>query len=651
VPTGTFYSANTYPNQFTMWKAAGPWSDSTITWNNQPGHTTSQILGATTVANDWVTRNMVTWVSDWVANPATNYGFTMDTQGQGYYLRLAADESYGQGTDSYLSVSFADNTPPAPAQADLRPLDQATLLNLTPTLTIPAVVDPDGDPVSYMFRVGSGSTGLVPVYLDSGWISTPSYAIPPGALRDGMSYSWRVYVSDPWNYSFTALNVLRVNLRLGQQAVSPMDSVGPATVNLATGNLVVSTSSPTFETVGGSAGLSYTYNSLMPKPYGLRASYWNNCNGSSSVPPGGILLPTLNRIDSQIAFDWGTSSPAPPGIDADNFCGRWTGTLTVPSTGVYCFEAIRDDGVRIVVNGTTLVDSWVDGGVSPAPWGAPGQVECLNLGAVVNTIQMDYYEHLGAAGVELWVKNPAGATFRVPAEWLTPAPAVLPAGWTLSAGSGGDLMYTEAQIQGNSIVLLDPSGGTHEFRMTDLGGQAWTPPPGEDATLTPGTDATGGKTYDVAAPDGYTYTFNGLGKLVAALAPTDDKQPAAAKYNLNASGQVGSIQDPVSGRLISLDYSPASPACPSASGFDAAPAGMLCRVRYWDTTQTDLLYVGGRLARLIDPGGEVTDFGYDSAGRIVRIRDPTKSPRTRHPSTTTPPAPSSCTTVPGRSTR
>jgi hypothetical protein len=35
---------------------------------------------------------------------------------------------------------------------------------------------------------------------------------------------------------------------------------------------------------------------------------------------------------------------------------------------------------------------------------------------------------------------------------------------------------------------------------------------------------------------------------------------------------------------------------------------MLCSVNYWDGTDTKLWYVAGQLARLVDPGGELTDF-------------------------------------------
>lgn len=74
-----------------------------------------------------------------------------------------------------------------------------------------------------------------------------------------------------------------------------------------------------------------------------------------------------------------------------------------------------------------------------------------------------------------------------------------------------------------------------------------------------------------------------------------------------------------------------NPSCPSASGFSAAPTDMLCRVSYdgFGGGTTDLYYSldaqgvpSGHLARLVNPGAETTDFGYDANGMLISVRDP-----------------------------
>ena len=61
------------------------------------------------------------------------------------------------------------------------------------------------------------------------------------------------------------------------------------------------------------------------------------------------------------------------------------------------------------------------------------------------------------------------------------------------------------------------------------------------------------------------------------------------------------LTDPVSGRSTTFAYAP-SPDCaerppiPDAPGIGAAPAGMLCRIDYWDGTSSELYYARGLLA-------------------------------------------------------
>ncbi|MCB9850014.1 MAG: glycoside hydrolase family 3 C-terminal domain-containing protein [Phycisphaerales bacterium] len=82
---------------------------------------------------------------------------------------------------------------------------------------------------------------------------------------------------------------------------------------------------------------------------GMLAEYFNNTDLQGS--------PVVSRIDPQIDFEWGSGSPG-AGINADNFSARWTGTLRVPTTGIYTFIAASDDGMRLRVDGQLLIDDW-----------------------------------------------------------------------------------------------------------------------------------------------------------------------------------------------------------------------------------------------------------------------------------------------------
>ena len=95
------------------------------------------------------------------------------------------------------------------------------------------------------------------------------------------------------------------------------------------------------------AGFSLTYNSKATVTSGLRASYFDNVAWSGE--------PRLVRTDPAVNFDWGVGSPLNDGIfPVDNFSGKWTGTITVPTTGAYFFGGAVDDSMSVKVNGATV---------------------------------------------------------------------------------------------------------------------------------------------------------------------------------------------------------------------------------------------------------------------------------------------------------
>lgn len=62
------------------------------------------------------------------------------------------------------------------------------------------------------------------------------------------------------------------------------------------------------------------------------------------------------RVDSQVAFDWARSSPA-SSVGADYFSVRWKGWIKPAASGSYVLKVAGQDGYRIVIEGSTIVDS------------------------------------------------------------------------------------------------------------------------------------------------------------------------------------------------------------------------------------------------------------------------------------------------------
>lgn len=511
--------------------------------------------------------------------------------------------------------SNASPPPPEPAG----PTEGAVVPTSTPAFSVTPVTDPENDPVSYQFYVATGSDGRSGAVVRSGWISTATWTPPAGSLSDGVKYYWTAESKDSGEQTAGPGSVrsFQVDVGLGERSSSAFDSLAGVSVNLFNGNVLVATSSPTFKTRGGSIGVAYSYNSKKTSVAGLTGYYYND-DGDHSFDES----PTLTRTDSQIHFSWGGGSPY-PSIGNENFNVRWTGYVTVPYAGTYRFGTQADDGTRVWINDAQVLANWEDHGEPATPIWATSTVSA-SAGQSM-PLRVEYYEHGGLATMKLWVDGPTGpggaaGQAPVPASWFTTDLPGLPDGWSLSADPDGDLGYVFARISEGTAVLVDSGGATHSYRWN---GSSWVPPPDADAVL--GTEPSTGL-LTLHAEDGRSYSFRQDGALASVASPLDDTQPAAPSYTWQGTpARLTKITDPVSGRSITLTYSTPQSACPlPPSGFTATPSYMLCKVDYLEFGggETFLYYSNGHLARILDPGGEITDFGYDAVGKLTQVRDP-----------------------------
>jgi len=139
---------------------------------------------------------------------------------------------------------------------------------------------------------------------------------------------------------------------------------------------------------------------------GLMGSYFNNRTLSGA--------PVLVRSEA-IDFNWGTGSPG-TGVGTDNFSVRWTGTIDPTVTGVYYFQTVSDDGVRLSVNGTQLINNWTDHGPTTNTSGGI----TLTAGRRY-TVTLDYYENGGGSEMRWRWRVPGSSSYvAVPANRLYP---------------------------------------------------------------------------------------------------------------------------------------------------------------------------------------------------------------------------------------
>lgn len=113
----------------------------------------------------------------------------------------------------------------------------------------------------------------------------------------------------------------------------------------------------------------------------IRGEYYDNVDLAGS--------PALVRDDAAIDFDWGYGSPAPQ-IPRDGFSVRWTQEVTLATAGTYTFAATSDDGIRVRVGDSLVIDRWRD----QSPTTATASIE---LTAGTHTVVVEYYERGGTA--------------------------------------------------------------------------------------------------------------------------------------------------------------------------------------------------------------------------------------------------------------
>lgn len=121
-------------------------------------------------------------------------------------------------------------------------------------------------------------------------------------------------------------------------------------------------------------------------PHGLTGIYYDNLFGG--------LQDTFSRIDTTVNFNWSGSSPD-PSMDENTYRVVWIGQVNPEFTETYTFYVNTDDGVRLWVDGTVLVNNWVDQSATQRS----GSIALT--GNTKYDIMMEYYQRGGGAVAEL----------------------------------------------------------------------------------------------------------------------------------------------------------------------------------------------------------------------------------------------------------
>jgi mono/diheme cytochrome c family protein len=138
--------------------------------------------------------------------------------------------------------------------------------------------------------------------------------------------------------------------------------------------------------------------------YGLVGRYYNNMTLSGS--------PVFSR-EEHVDFNWGTGNPA-PGVNANGFSIRWSGEVEAPVTGTYRLQTVGDDGIRLYLGTTLMIDRWVNRSATT------DTTDGVNLQAGQRVrIVLEYYDNTGRAVARLrWLVPGATSYVAIPPQQL-----------------------------------------------------------------------------------------------------------------------------------------------------------------------------------------------------------------------------------------
>ena len=156
--------------------------------------------------------------------------------------------------------------------------------------------------------------------------------------------------------------------------------------------------------------------------------YFSAKVADSTPDPGTVRFAT--RDDDQYFYP--AVSYASDASGSKTYSMRWSGSVSPKYSETYTFTTVSDDGVRLRVDGRTLVDNWTDHGPTE------------NAGAIALVaghkydIVMEYYNSGGGGTARLFWQSPSQTREIVPSAALSPASGTGP-GLTGEYFSGIDL--------------------------------------------------------------------------------------------------------------------------------------------------------------------------------------------------------------------
>lgn len=219
------------------------------------------------------------------------------------------------------------------------------------------------------------------------------------------------------------------------------------------------------------AGLNFqTYASSGPQP-----TYTQDANGNITDR---TLLST--GTVSTVNYNWGSGAVLTSNR-GDGVIVRFYGYINIETAGSYQFGGNADDGLRIKVNGTSVVNSWIESG-------GAFRSGTITLSAGIVPIEVLYYENGGGAMVNLqWYQNNAWSIVSSSNLYTSIPTPQYPSYMTVGANPGTMIYGSSAAISTqqqsrvsafanktitNNSIYIDQVGDNNTINITQTGNKS-----------------------------------------------------------------------------------------------------------------------------------------------------------------------------------
>jgi beta-glucosidase len=121
--------------------------------------------------------------------------------------------------------------------------------------------------------------------------------------------------------------------------------------------------------------------------------------GQYFITPDLSGTPAVTRVDPEIDFDW-EQGQIPVSQNQTTFSAKWTGQIVAQISGDQVFRVCADGGVRLIVNGQTLIDNFNSPPLPPLGFGptVAFSAEFSAVSGQVYTVELDYHRVQGFFG-------------------------------------------------------------------------------------------------------------------------------------------------------------------------------------------------------------------------------------------------------------